>query len=76
MTRGGHKHEMGSIHTKIAADQGATIYRRLDDDVIAVSANDVGDEVAYIIVDHRTRKAACGRTEEQARHNLWRVRWT
>jgi len=64
---------MGSIHTKIAVDSSATVYRRVDEDVIEVSV-DAGDDVAYIIVDHWTRKVVCGPTEEQARRNLRRVR--
>ena len=67
---------MCSIHTMIATDGGTTIYRRVDKDVIEVSVDDVGDDVAYIIVDHRTRKVVCGPTEEQARQNLRRVRGT
>ncbi len=68
---------MGSIHTKIAADGGATIYRRVDEDVIEVSVDDVGDDdVTYIIVDHWTQKVLCGSTEEQARQNLRRIRGT
>jgi hypothetical protein len=67
---------VGSIHTKIAADGGATIHKRVDEDAIEVSVDDVGDEVAYIIVDHWTRKVVCGRTEEQAQQNLRRVRGT
>ena len=63
---------MGSIHTRSAVSGDATIYRRVD--VIGIPVDDVGDEVAYIIVDHWSRKVACGSTEEQARHNLWRVR--
>jgi hypothetical protein len=65
---------VGSIHRKIEAHGDLTIYRRVDDGVIDFSVDDVGDEGAYIIVDHRTRKAACGSTEEQARRNLWRIR--
>ena len=66
------------VRTESAVNGGAAIYRRVDEDeeVIEVSVDDVGDDVAYIIVDHRTRKVACGITEEQARRNLSRVRGT
>jgi hypothetical protein len=63
---------MCTIHTKIAADAEATVYRRVDD-VVEVSV--VADhELTYIIVDHETRKAVCGTTEEQAWQNLRRAR--
>ena len=63
---------MCTIHTRIAADADATVYRRVDD-VVEVSGLAV-HELTYIIVDHGTRKAVCGPTEEQARQNLRRVR--
>jgi hypothetical protein len=64
---------MGSIHTKIAADADVTVYRRVDEHVVEVS--DVADhELTYIIVDHGTKKTACGPTQEQAWQNLRRVR--
>ena len=63
---------MCTIHTKIAADADVTVYRRVDD-VVEVSV--VADhELTYIIVDHGTRKAVSGPTEEQAWQNLRRVR--
>jgi hypothetical protein len=64
---------MGSIHTKIVIEGGATTYRRVEQDVTGTSFAAVAD-LAYIIVDHETRKVACGATEEQARRNLDRVR--
>jgi hypothetical protein len=63
---------MCTIHTKIAADADATVYRRVDD-VIEVSVV-ADDELTYIIVDHWTRNAVCGTTEEQAWQNVRRVR--
>jgi len=62
---------MCTIHTKIAADADATVYRRVDD-VVEVSV--LVHELTYIIVDHKSRKAVCGATEEEARQNLCRVR--
>ena len=63
---------MCTIHTKIAADADATVYRRVDD-VVEVSVLAV-HELTYAIVDHKTRKAVCGATEEEARQNVCRVR--
>jgi hypothetical protein len=62
-----------SIHTKIAADDGVTVYTRVDEHEVDVTVV-AGDEATYIIVDHRTRKAVCGPTDEQAWQNLRRVR--
>jgi hypothetical protein len=64
---------MGSIHTKIVTEGGATMYRRVEQDVIGTSFA-AADDIAYIRVDHETRKVVCGSTEEQARQNLDRVR--
>ena len=64
---------MGIIHTKIMADSDATVYRRVDEYVVEDSV-DAGDDLAYIIVDHLTRKVVCGPTEERARQNLHRLR--
>jgi hypothetical protein len=60
------------MHSKIAADADATVYKRVDDMVeVAVVAN---HELMYIIVDHETRRAVCGPTEEQAWQNLRHAR--
>jgi hypothetical protein len=64
---------MGSIHTKIVTEGGATMYRCVEQDIAGTSFAAAAD-LAYIMVDHETRKVACGSTEEQARQNLDRVR--
>jgi hypothetical protein len=63
---------MGSLHTKIASDGDVTIYKRIDGDVVA--AGGAREDVVYIIVDHWTRTVVYVSTEEQASHNVLRVR--
>jgi hypothetical protein len=61
------------MYTKIVTEGGVTMYRRVEEDVTGTSFA-AADDLAYIVVDHETRKVVCGCTEEQARRNLDRVR--
>jgi len=64
---------MGSIHTKIPADADVPVYERVDEHVVKVS--EVADhKLTCIIVDHWTKKTACGPTQEEAWQNFGRVR--